>query len=630
MAILKLVLAALAATWLLVSAAQAAAPIPRAALPTVGAATAMAGAADAAAQEVNRLSPGGPSLERPTLRTLGVRLPFSGDADGDASVTVRVRRRGQRPWRRALPLFRVDPSTVRRPPGEVPAVSEFSGSLFRLRPRTSYEILLTVADPDGSGRRRIRLRARTRGAPRGPARPRVKRVASSAQLQAALDSARPGEVISLAPGVYQGSFAIQASGTQRQPIVVRGATRDSAVLDGGGCEGCNVLEVYGSFVQVERLTLRNAERALRLQGDGSRGNVIRHVRILDTTLGIGAGGPQLDSYICDNLVEGRLRWPLTYSDDDGEHSDDEGIVVWGEGNVVCHNRVSGYGDALNVSSGDRATDFYGNEIRSAYDNAIELDGAHGNVRFFENRVENAYAPMSAQPVAGGPAYFVRNVVLNIADEQLKFKAVGEGAGAREPSGVLVYNNTFVSPYTALLLQTPETAHQFRIENNIFFGPAPRASPWWPEVVHWTGQIDRGVFDYNGYYPDGGFRFADERFASFAALRRSRLEAHGVLLGQRTFARLSSLRDHRPALRSLLPVLARRSRAIDRGRILAGITDGYRGKAPDLGALEAGAGRPRYGIRRAPAWLSGAPRAPAWLSGARCRSRGRLRSQCAGA
>lgn len=68
-------------------------------------------------------------------------------------------------------------------------------------------------------------------------------MASSAELQAALDSARPGEVISLAPGVYQGSFAIQASGTQRQPIVVRGATRDSAVLDGGGCERCNVLEV---------------------------------------------------------------------------------------------------------------------------------------------------------------------------------------------------------------------------------------------------------------------------------------------------------------------------------------------------------------------------------------------------
>jgi hypothetical protein len=39
-----------------------------------------------------------------------------------------------------------------------------------------------------------------------------------------------------------------------------------------------------------------------------------------------------------------------------------------------------------------------------------------------------------------------------------------------------------------------------------------------------------------------------------------------------------------------------SAAVDRGTPLPGITDGFAGRAPDLGALEAGAPVPRYGPR----------------------------------
>jgi hypothetical protein len=37
--------------------------------------------------------------------------------------------------------------------------------------------------------------------------------------------------------------------------------------------------------------------------------------------------------------------------------------------------------------------------------------------------------------------------------------------------------------------------------------------------------------------------------------------------------------------------------VDRGTTLAGITDGFSGRAPDLGALESGAPVPHYGPRR---------------------------------
>jgi hypothetical protein len=43
-------------------------------------------------------------------------------------------------------------------------------------------------------------------------------------------------------------------------------------------------------------------------------------------------------------------------------------------------------------------------------------------------------------------------------------------------------------------------------------------------------------------------------------------------------------------------LAPRSRAIDAGVVLPGVTDGFAGRAPDLGAYEAGVGLPHYGPR----------------------------------
>jgi hypothetical protein len=40
-----------------------------------------------------------------------------------------------------------------------------------------------------------------------------------------------------------------------------------------------------------------------------------------------------------------------------------------------------------------------------------------------------------------------------------------------------------------------------------------------------------------------------------------------------------------------------SAAVDRGSMLPTVTDGYLGKAPDLGAVEAGHPLPHYGPRR---------------------------------
>lgn len=531
-------------------------------------------------------------LDRPTLVTLGVQLLISGDENHDATVSVRYRAGGELDWLDGPPLMRVRPEDTRG--RTVP--EQFAGSIFDLRPATTYDIELHAVDADGPVDETIPLSATTRSIPADPASPNLVAVTNTAGLHAALAAAAAGDVIEIADGTYVGPFVLDAAGTALNPIVVRGASRDGTILDGGGCEACNVLEVYGSFVHVERMTLRNANRALRFQTAAAEGCVARRLHTVDTRLGIGSRDRQQDFYICDNLMEGPLVWPHVYFDDDGIYSNVDGVLVYGDGHVVCHNDMVGFGDAIKTDEeGARALDFYGNEIRSAYDNGIELDFGEGNVRALRNRFTNNFVPLSFQPLHGGPAYAIRNVAVNLTHEQLKFHGIGGGSG---PSGVLVWHNTFVAPETALLLVTDATSHWFEFANNVFVGPT--APPG--RVVDWLGPIHNGTFDDDGFYPDGSFRFVFRggptvNAASFAALQAAGVEEHGRLLGQPIFA--NGLMPPASWTSTIAPQdvsLHASSNAIDAGRVLAGVNDGFTGAGPDLGALEAGCPLPIYGIR----------------------------------
>jgi hypothetical protein len=244
--------------------------------------------------------------------------------------------------------------------------------------------------------------------------------------------------------------------------------------------------------------------------------------------------------------------------------------------------------------GARAVDFYGNEVRSAYDNGLELDGCEGNCRALRNRFTNSFTPLSFQPIYGGPAYAVRNVAVNVASEQMKFHSLG---GVQETSGILAWHNTFVSPAMALNLQDGTTSHHFRVMNNLFVGPAQLAGA---RAVDWTGGIDDGVFDYDGIFPDGRMSFnlgGYRTFASLAAAQASGVEAHGRVLSQPIFASgLVPPGTFRTALAPSDVALAAGSNAIDAALPIPGVNGDYAGAGPDLGALERGCPAPIYGIR----------------------------------
>jgi hypothetical protein len=531
-------------------------------------------------------------LDRPTLHALGVQVLISGDANRNARIDVRHRREGDAVWTQGLPLLRVMPETITE---TVP--QQFAGSIFDLDPSTSYEIELHATDVDGAVNETRLLAATTRGVPRpDPTSPRTVNVSDATAFRAALTAAQAGDVILLAPGTYSGTFALAASGTEDRPIVIRGASGGGSILDGVNCSSCNVLEVLGSYVHVESLTIANAFRALRFTGVNATRNAARRLTIRNVVHGTGSNAGQTDFYVCDNTIDGRLQWPWVFGPNPTSHWDDRGIDVTGDGHVVCHNTIRGFGDpVVNKKRLARSWDIYGNDIADSWD-GVELDEGEGNVRLFHNRFTNVMAPVSVQPMFGGPGYALRNVAFNVPDEQVKLKSLG---GIEEPSGVLIYHNTFVSPERALNLLSTITQHNFVFANNLFVGPD---ALWDARSVDWRAGIDAGVFDYNGYYPNGVFMFGtvagvDRLFASFAQAQAAGVETHGVLLSPSIF-QAGFVGPVDEEFRHSAPdfMLSPGSNAIDRGARLPGINDGFTGTAPDLGALEVGCPVPVYGPR----------------------------------
>ena len=127
---------------------------------------------------------------------------------------------------------------------------------------------------------------------------------------------------------------------------------------------------------------------------------------------------------------------------------------------------------------------------------------------------------------------IRNVVVNVADEQLKLKALGV-VPPQEPSGIVILHNTFVSPEIAFNLQTPATTRNLLMAGNLFVGPSPAG----PRVVDYTGQLADFSMDHDGWFPDGRYDFnAHGDYPSFAAMTTGGvLEPNATLLGQPIFA-----------------------------------------------------------------------------------------------
>lgn len=629
----------------------------------------------------NRIKPGEFTVGDPTLICLGFEWRIDGDDNRNATVEVQYRKKGTTAWKEALPLLRLQNEEAGGMLTPDYVISNmFAGSIFDLESDTEYECRFQMSDPDGvDGAKRKMVTVRTRPEPSPFAGGRILHVYSAGYkgskekpaftgLKTAFKTTEPGDIILMHAGVYQsdrttylgyfrsgvgsdvfGTTRLVKSGTPEKPIVIKGAGDGEVIFDGNGCS--LLFDVIGTnYLYFEEVTFRNTDVAIQTglrDVAGCNGLTVKRCRFENIAMAIwGQYQASKNFYIADNVIIGRANpkvlmgllsrgvpfntlpgYPPKINGPNGSYY---AITVAGQGHAVCHNRVENFFDGICVdqAAGSPKTgkhggphayiDFYNNYISNMIDNCIETDTATHNIRVMRNVcINNAHAPLSSQPVYGGPAYFMRNIIYHVP----------EGGAIKmysRAAGVIFYHNTLCGEiYVGQPSGTGASNLHFR--NNLMLGANP---------LNQSNRIAkdfRGIFfmdtytpytssDYNGFRPNEGtdvqfmwnsppggtvtdyknprelhsFRSLKELCAEFGQ------ECHGIMIDYDIFRNVkkADLADFSKIYdaKDLDFRLKRNSAAVDAGCILPNVNDGFTGKAPDLGALEVGQPAPVYGPR----------------------------------
>ncbi|EYF05513.1 chondroitinase-B domain-containing protein [Chondromyces apiculatus] len=518
----------------------------------------------------------------PTFHNISLSWAVSGDDNANGAVQVRYRAQGTTDFRDGLPLFRV-------PAGSNQGFSwanRHAGSLFGLAPDTTYEIELTLTDPDGGGATET-LSVKTRAIPVSP--PDGPQIAvTPASIGAALAAAGPGDTLLLGDGTY-GEIIVPSDGAEGQPLTLRAANPGGAIVEGD-------VRIDGrSHVLVEGLTVHG-----KVKFNDAHAIVVRGCTIDTTEDGIVAYGSGVtDAAILDNTITGATPWNVAALGVSGANVG-EGIVLTGPGNVVAFNRVRGFRDCLSLLEDDAAVnqesiDFYGNDLDVCADDAIEADFAMGNVRVYQNRITRSFMGISAQPSLGGPTYFVRNVMYGIVYQAFKLQ--------RSSVGDVGLHNTVIKSGDAFSVNTTDVFSRALFRNNLFLGGPGEVYAGYDSgdgaVMNLPSADATCSFDYDGFGAIGAGAFAGRvggtTFESVAEMQALTTEAHGIQVDLEVFAAAIPY----PANPFALPetpafALAETGAAIDKGTPLPNVNDGFAGTAPDLGAIEAGHAETVYG------------------------------------
>jgi hypothetical protein len=617
----------------------------------------------------NAVQPGEFIVEPPTLTNLGFEWKISGDDNVNATVLVEYRVSGSPVWKEALPLLRIGDEHVGRARENLDYITPrlFAGSILDVTPDTEYECRFTMEDMDNPDGKAVKvIKVRTRAEPKAFEGGRVlhvypakwvgeKKEPSFTTLMGAYygsglgdwnvvreQTVKPGDIIEVHAGLYEanrndyvtpegipfdGTYYLTVKATQEKPIVIRAAGDGEVIFDGYGAH--TLFDVSATENHIfEGLTIRNADIAFYAGNKhmtGAKNLTIRKCRMENVGEGIiteYAGSTNF--YIADNVIIGRddryrlLGW---YNSKNiygvNKMYSYIGIKVYGSGHVICHNAIAFFHDGIDISTYGTpeqeqdlkavSIDIYNNDIHLMADDFIESDGGVYNIRVMRNRGVNAGEHgLSAQPVFGGPVYFIRNILYNLPlGGALKVNA--------KPAGMYVLHNTFICENN-----DAEIFSNAHFRNNLFLGMDVPGRP----VGVFTLATSYSTYDYDGYRPspksDVNYQWVappsdqlrnyslnvgkdGKTFSSLKSLTEaSGLEKHGVEIDYDIFENLQAPDMTKPGFvyhaTDLNFKLKPKSRAVDIGVKLPNVNEGFMGKAPDLGALEAGNPEPVYGPR----------------------------------
>ncbi len=524
-------------------------------------------------------TPGTVSAPFPTLEHASLVWEISGDSNDNGTVTVRYREVGAAAWREGTPLQRV-------PAGSNQGFdwsNKHAGSLFGLTPDTTYEVELFLLDPDG-GCATETLEVTTRAVPE-PMQGAPVIPVTPGSIVAALAAASPGDILELGAGNY-GEITVPNDGTPGAPIVLRGTA--GAVVQG------DVRLDGRSYVMVDSLTVEGM-----VKFNGGVGITVRRSQITTTEHGIITFTRAENAYIADNVVVGATAWNEAALGVNGNNIG-EGIAVTGPGHVIEHNRVRGFRDNVSLMEDSEAEDQFSidilrNDISEAADDGVEADFCFHNCRILENRITNAFMGVSSQPSLGGPTYFVRNAMYNLILSAFKLQ--------RGSVGDVLWNNTVIKNGDAFGIYTGDITSRLTSRNNLMLGgPGGDYNGWSSgtgRVISLVSIADEDL-DYDGFGSQTGTftgRIRNMLFNSLAELQAMSTEANAVEVGYDVFqANVAFPADPMTEFPAPDLRIAPGSPAVDAGTPIPGITDGFAGDAPDLGAYEVGQELPDYGPR----------------------------------
>jgi len=460
---------------------------------------------------------------------------------------------------------------------------------------------------------------------------------------------------------FEGTYYLTASGTADRPIAIKAAGDGDVIFDGNGnfnlfnVKAANYNYFEGVTIKNTDIGIWAGTQFIA----GSKGLTVKHCRFEDVNLGIFTNySGSSDFYIADSYFFGRndskhlLGWNgpfwAQFNGVDGQIfppllASYTAVRLYGPGHVVAYNYIADFHDGIDVETygnpdgshaidgpaypprefWDRrpvAIDFYNNYLTNFHDNAIEIDGSLHNVRVMRNlMVNSASHPFCNQPAIGGPIYWIRNIAYHAPGGSTRLT---NGA-----AGVLFYNNTILTETSA------GSSANVHWRNNLMLGENSA-----PAIFSVNTNTNYSSSDYNGFRPNAGAEFSFEwnsprrdTVADYSGLiagggrgspaSNTSLEArrfptltdysagthqdlHSVAVDYDVFVNVPRL-DAKD-LRRVQTVyqaeefdfgLKSGSAAIDRGVALPNVTDGFAGRAPDLGALEYGQAPPHYGPRR---------------------------------
>lgn len=488
----------------------------------------------------------------------------------------------------------------------------FAGSAFNLLEGTLYDTKIEVNEPSTT-MAVLTGTYQTTSLPANAGLPTI--TATPSTLATILANPLPaGTVLYLPNGTYDlssGSYGavVTSQGTANNKVYIVGESQAGTIIQ--RTTGNYLLNIKGNHIIFDNITFQGNGINTGVSSDSKalivsdttvfNNHTIRFCKFIGFDCGYRAYTQVNNVLMYENILIGNN----THADLTGVGIagwtenwgwSDSAITIPGVGNEVFNNNLSGFGDSYKVTDEahtvgmSKASYFHHNDIAFSSDDGVgEIDDGGRNIYLYDNNAANSATLFSADLTHGGPNGAIRNIGINIARHPYKL--------TDRSQGTQIINNTIVET-------TKQTGRDFGILLSSSGNPIDLIMR--NNILVYTGaggmmQIDapcpRALGGYNGWSRDGSFKFGSTgggTFPNLAAAKAGRpdLYLNDKIVGAAPFNVAVTLgADYKTQYTGTRSIsLSADSLAKNSGIAIGGVTDGFTGVAPDLGAIISGQNR----------------------------------------